>query len=72
VQKVIPPGVMAYVANVTINGVPAVSRCHLDFYDVFRVGGTVTIELTADKTAADDCLGALPESLSTGGFATAR
>lgn len=72
VQKIIPPGVMAYVANVTINGVPAASRCHLDFYDVFRVGGNVTIELTADKAAADDCLGALPESLSTGGFASAR
>ncbi|KAJ7267552.1 glycoside hydrolase family 92 protein [Mycena haematopus] len=72
VQKVIPPGTAAYVANVTINGVPAASRCHFDFYDVFRVGGNVTIELTADKTAADSCLGALPESLSTGGFATAR
>ncbi|KAJ6521933.1 glycoside hydrolase family 92 protein [Mycena vulgaris] len=72
VQKVIPPGVMAYVANVTVNGVPSASRCHFDFYDVFRVGGNVTIELTADKAAADDCLGALPESLSTGGFASAR
>jgi len=71
VQKTIPPGAVAYVANVTINGVAA-GRCHLDFYDVFRLGGNVTIELTADKTAADDCLGALPESLSTGGFAAAR
>lgn len=71
VQKVIPPGTAAYVANVTINGVPS-GRCHFDFYDVFRVGGNVTIELTADKAAADDCLGNLPESLSTGGFATAR
>ncbi|KAJ7072819.1 glycoside hydrolase family 92 protein [Mycena amicta] len=72
VQHTIPAGVKAYVANVTINGVPSASRCHFDFYDVFRVGGNVTIELTADKTAADDCLGALPESLSTGGFATTR
>ncbi|KAJ7652080.1 glycoside hydrolase family 92 protein [Mycena polygramma] len=72
VQRIIPPGTAAYVANVTINGVPAASRCHVDFYDVFRLGGNVTIELTADKAAADDCLGALPESLSTGGFASAR
>jgi hypothetical protein len=72
VRRVIPAGTAAYVANVTINGVPAASRCHIDFYDVFRVGGNVTIELTADKAAADDCLGALPESLSTGGFASAR
>ncbi|KAJ7105408.1 glycoside hydrolase family 92 protein [Mycena crocata] len=68
VQRVIPPGTVAYVANVTVNGVPSASRCHFDFFDVFRVGGNVTIELTADKAAADDCLGALPESLSTGGF----
>ncbi|KAJ7282859.1 glycoside hydrolase family 92 protein [Mycena rebaudengoi] len=72
VQKVIPAGVAAYVKNVTINGVPSASRCHFDFYDVFRVGGNVTIELTADKAEANDCLGALPESLSTGGFAAAR
>ncbi|KAF7376507.1 Glycoside hydrolase family 92 protein [Mycena sanguinolenta] len=72
IQKTIPAGTAAYVANVTINGVPAASRCHFDFYDVFRVGGNVTIELTADKTAADDCLGGLPESVSTGGFASAR
>ncbi|KAJ6594301.1 glycoside hydrolase family 92 protein [Mycena capillaripes] len=71
VQRIIPAGTVAYVANVTVNGV-ATSRCHIDFYDVFRVGGNVTIELTADKTAADDCLGSLPESLSTGGFANAR
>ncbi|KAF7294030.1 Glycoside hydrolase family 92 protein [Mycena kentingensis (nom. inval.)] len=72
VQHTIPAAVPAYVANVTINGAPAASRCHFDFYDVFRVGGTVTIELTADKAAADDCLGGLPESLSTGGFASVR
>ncbi|KAJ7881413.1 glycoside hydrolase family 92 protein [Mycena leptocephala] len=72
VQRIIPPATPAYVANVTINGVPAASRCHFDFYDVFRLGGNVTITLTADKAGADDCLGALPESLSTGGFASAR
>ncbi|KAF7357737.1 Glycoside hydrolase family 92 protein [Mycena venus] len=72
VQRIIPPGTAAYVANVTINGVPSASRCHLDFYDTFRVGGNITITLTADKTVADDCLGALPESLSTGGFSAAR
>jgi len=72
VQKIIPPGTAAYVQNVTINGVPTASRCHFDFYDVFRVGGEVVITLTADKTAADDCLGVLPESISTGGFAKAR
>ncbi|KAJ6629531.1 glycoside hydrolase family 92 protein [Mycena sp. CBHHK59/15] len=72
VQKTIPPGVAAYVKNVTINGVPSASRCHFDFYEVFRLGGNVTIELTADKTEADDCLGDLPESISTGGFASAR
>ncbi|KAG6919383.1 hypothetical protein DXG01_006932 [Tephrocybe rancida] len=72
VQKIIPPGTAAYVQNVTINGVPTASRCHFDFYDIFRVGGEVVITLTADKTAADDCLGGLPESLSTGGFSHAR
>lgn len=72
VQKTIPRGTAAYVQNVTINGVPTASRCHFDFYDVFRVGGDVVITLTADKTAADDCLGNLPESISTGGFTKAR
>ncbi|KAF8893524.1 glycoside hydrolase family 92 protein [Infundibulicybe gibba] len=57
--------------SVTINGKPS-PRCHFDFYDVFRVGGEVVITLTADKSAADDCLGAIPESISTGGFAAAR
>ncbi|KAJ7646924.1 glycoside hydrolase family 92 protein [Roridomyces roridus] len=71
VQKTIPAGVAAYVANVTVNGV-ASGRCHFDFFDVFRVGGNVTIELTADKDEANDCLGNVPESLSTGGFSAAR
>lgn len=72
VQETIPAGVAAYVANVTINGVPSLSRCHFDFYDVFRTGADVVITLTADKDAANDCLGQLPESVSTGGFATLR
>ncbi|KAG5724268.1 hypothetical protein E4T56_gene15923, partial [Termitomyces sp. T112] len=72
VQKTIPSGTAAYVQNVTINGVPSTSRCHFDFYDTFRVGGEIVITLTADKTGADDCLGDLPASLSTGGFSQAR
>ena len=72
VQKTIPAGTAAYVKNVTINGVPSVSRCHLDFYDAFRLGGEVVITLTANKTEANDCLGGLPESISTGGFSKAR
>lgn len=71
VQATIPPGVPAYVENVTINGKYS-TRCYLDFYDVFRVGGEVVITLTADKAAADSCQGSLPASLSTGGFASAR
>jgi putative alpha-1,2-mannosidase len=72
VQRVIPAGVPAYVESVTVNGNTTVSRCHFDFYDVFRLGGEVVISLTADKAAADDCAGSVPESISTGGFAMAR
>ncbi|KAG6900776.1 hypothetical protein C0993_002200 [Termitomyces sp. T159_Od127] len=72
VQRTIPSGTAAYVQNVTINGVPTASRCHFDFYDTFRVGGEIIITLTADKAAADDCLGDLPASLSTDGFSQAR
>ena len=72
IQRTIPPGTPAYVQNVTINGVPSSSRCHVDFYDAFRLGGDVVITLTANKTEADSCLGALPDSLSTGGFAQTR
>ena len=72
IQRNIPAGTPAYVQNVTINGVPASSRCHVDFYDAFRLGGDIVITLTADKTEADSCLGALPDSLSTGGFAQVR
>ena len=72
IQKTIPPGTPAYVQNVTINGQPSASRCHFDFYDVFRVGGDVVIALTADKAAADDCQGKLPQSISSGGFLESR
>jgi hypothetical protein len=72
VGATIPEGVAAYVKNVTINGVVQDSRCHFDFYDVFRVGGEIVLELTANKTEAATCGASVPESLSTGGFATAR
>jgi hypothetical protein len=72
VQKTIPAGTAAYVKSVAINGVPSLSRCHLDFYDAFRLGGEVVITLTADKPEADDCLGGVPESISTGGFSNTR
>ena len=72
VQQYIPEGTAAYVQNVTVNGVPAASRCHFDFYDAFWLGGNITITLTADKAAADNCGDAVPESLSTGGFSGAR
>lgn len=71
-QKIIPIGASAYVKNVTVNGKPTVSRCHLDFYDTFRLGGDIVIELTADRALANDCAGSLPESISTGGFSVAR
>jgi hypothetical protein len=71
IQASIPSGVPAYVESVTINGKFS-ARCHFDFYDVFRVGGEVVITLTADKALADSCQGSLPESVSTGGFASAR
>lgn len=72
IQKTIPPGTAAYVQNVTINGQPSASRCHFDFYDTFRLGGEIVITLTANKTEADDCLGLVPESISTGGFESSR
>ena len=68
----IPAGVAAYVKSVTINGEPAVSRCYIDFYDTFRAGGEIVIELTADKNEADGCGGPVPDSLSAGGFARPR
>ena len=61
-----------YLKSVTVNGVESPNRCHFDFYDVFRVGGEVVIEVTADKEAVGNCGAGLPESISTGGFAIAR
>ena len=58
--------------SVTINGKQTASRCHIDFYDIFKTGGNVTIEVTNDADSVDDCDGSLPESLSTGGFNVAR
>ncbi|TBU45769.1 glycoside hydrolase family 92 protein [Dichomitus squalens] len=72
VQQTIPEGAAAYVKSVTFNNVTSPNRCHLDFYDVFRVGGELVIEVTADKASVDDCGAGLPESVSTGGFAAAR
>jgi len=72
IQKTIPAGTPAYVQNVTINGVPSASRCHVDFYDAFRLGGEIVITLTANRTEVDSCLGHLPDSLSAGGFTQPR
>ena len=72
VQQTIPKKAAAYVKSVSINGQTTASRCHIDFYDIFKTGGNVTIEVTSDKDSVDDCAGSLPESISTGGFASAR
>lgn len=72
VKEKIPRGAAAYVKSVTVNGAPTASRCHFDFYDVFRLGGDVVIEVTADRASVDSCGGTVPESISTGGFSKAR
>ncbi|KAH9484970.1 putative secreted glycosidase [Psilocybe cubensis] len=72
VQKTVPKNTAAYVKSVTINGKPSDSRCHIDFYDTFRTGGDIVITLTSDKNSANDCLGSVPDSISTGGFSKAR
>ncbi|EKM54203.1 glycoside hydrolase family 92 protein [Phanerochaete carnosa HHB-10118-sp] len=72
VQQTIPKGAAAYVANVTINNQLLASRCHLDFYDIFKTGGDIVIEVTADKNSVDNCGASLPMSVSTGGFNVAR
>ncbi|THU96772.1 glycoside hydrolase family 92 protein [Dendrothele bispora CBS 962.96] len=75
VQQNIPRGAAAYVKTVTLNGEQMSGRCHFDFYDVFRLGGEVTIEVTADKNSVNNCgsgEGAIPESVSLGGFASLR
>jgi hypothetical protein len=66
IRRTIPIGTAAYVQAVMINGKPAASTCHIDFYDTFRVGGNVTIVLTADKAAVGACNGTVPDSLSSG------
>jgi len=58
--------------NVTINEKHSTSRCHFDFYNVFRLGSDIVITLTMDKTAIDSCKGGVLKSLSTGGFTTAK
>lgn len=72
VQAKVPKNAAAYVKSVAVNGVTQASRCHFDLYDVFRVGGEVEIEVTSDRNSADSCGASIPESLSTGGFATIR
>ena len=71
-QQTIPKNAAAYVTNVTINGQQLASRCHFDFYDIFKTGGDIVIEVTSDKESVDDCGASLPMSVSTGGFAVAR
>jgi len=76
VNTPIPAGAAAYVKSVTINGKPSAEglRCFIDFYDVFKTGGEVVVELTADRDSveAEGCGGPIPDSLSTGGWAKAR
>jgi len=55
--------VPAYMKSVTINGKHSTSRCHFDFYDVFRLGGDIIITLTTDKTTVDSCEGDVLKSL---------
>lgn len=72
IQATIPDGAAAYVKNVTINGVESPTKCHFDFYDVFRAGGEVIIEVTDDIAQGNDCGSAVPESVSMGGFGSLR
>ena len=69
--KTIPAGARAYVKSVTLNG-QIIPKCHFDFYDVFKKGGVVVIEVTASKTGVNDCGGSLPDSISTGGWSQAK
>lgn len=58
-----------FVKSVTINGEKATSNCFIDF-EVFEKGGLVELEMS-DDPADSTCGGgdgALPPSLSTGGF----
>ena len=81
-QETIPHGAAAYVQSVRIDSdavareqaqaQEAPTRCYFDFYDTFRVGAVVVITATSDRTEAQNCEGAVPHSISTGGFATVR
>ena len=75
-QETIPSGVAAYVQSVRVSSSNAIiqnaSLCYFDFYDTFRVGADIVITVTADRNAANDCGGSVPQSISTGGFAIAR
>jgi hypothetical protein len=65
VNGTIPAGARAYVKSVSVNGKQQASRCHFDFYDTFRVGGDIVIEVTANKDEVDSCGASVPDSLST-------
>ncbi|KAI0305662.1 glycoside hydrolase family 92 protein [Multifurca ochricompacta] len=72
VNVTIPRGVAAYVQSVRIDNITQASRCHFDFYDTFHVGAEIVITVTSDRKAANDCSASVPQSISTGGFATLR
>ena len=78
VQETVPRGAAAYVQSVRVSApnsnvtMQNASRCHFDFYDTFRVGAGVVITVTADRNAANNCGGSVPQSISTGGFAMVR
>ncbi|KAI0063500.1 glycoside hydrolase family 92 protein [Artomyces pyxidatus] len=72
VNGTIPKGAAAYVQSVSVNNQTLASRCHFDFYDTFRVGGEIVITVTANRSAVNSCGASVPQSLSTGGFASAR
>ncbi|KAI0044234.1 glycoside hydrolase family 92 protein [Auriscalpium vulgare] len=72
VNGTIPNGAAAYVKSVSVNNQTLASRCHFDFYDTFRIGADVVIEVTSNMTDVNDCGASVPQSLSTGGFASAR
>ena len=75
VAATIPQGAVGYVQSVRINELTLKhSRCHVDFYDTFRAGANVVITVTgtSHRAAVDTCGVSLPQSLSTGGFATVR
>jgi hypothetical protein len=73
VAATIPNGAVGYVQSVRINEhTLKEERCHVDFYDTFRAGANVVITVTSKRAAVDSCGLSLPQSLSTGGFATVR